>query len=145
MTEPEGASLDPNNPSHAAADRRLRSDLIVWLTTVDAEGQPQSTPVWFWWDGASFLIFSQPHAHKLRNMAANPHVSLHLEGNRVGGDNVIFEGTAAILADGRTPLDASEYLGKYRTRIESYGWTAEGFAADYSDGVRVTPTRARIW
>jgi hypothetical protein len=72
-------------------------------------------------------------------------VSLHLEGNSVGGDNVIFEGTAAILADGRTPLDASEYLEKYRSRIESYGWTAESFAADYSDGVRVRPTRARIW
>jgi PPOX class probable F420-dependent enzyme len=145
MTDAERASLDPNNPAHAAAGRRLRSDLIVWLTTVDENGQAQSTPVWFWWDGASFLIFSQPHAQKLRNLAANPRVSLHLEGNRVGGDNVIFEGTAEILADGRTPLDAFEYLEKYRSRIESYGWTAESFAADYSDGVRVTPTRARIW
>ena len=36
---------------------RLSADLIVWLTTVDASGQPQSTPVWFWWDGSTFLIY----------------------------------------------------------------------------------------
>jgi PPOX class probable F420-dependent enzyme len=145
MTEPDSTTIDQNNPAHAAAERRLRSDLIVWLTTVDADGQPQSTPVWFGWDGASFLIFSQPHARKLRNMRTNPRVSLHLEGNRVGGENVIFEGTAEILPGGATPLQESGYLEKYRARIESYGWTAESFAADYSDGVRITPIRARIW
>ncbi len=137
--------LDPADPKHAAAGERLRSEVIAWLTTVDGAGQPQSTPVWFWWDGAGLLVYSRPEAKKLHNIEGNPHVSVHLEGNRVGGDNVIFEGTAGRLHDAPPADESSGYIEKYRQRIESYGWTAEGFAADYSVAVRVTPTRARIW
>jgi len=138
-------ALDPADPKHAAAGERLRSEVIAWLTTVDRTGQPQSTPVWFWWDGQGFLLYSRPHARKLRNIGGNSRVALHLEGNRVGGDNVIFEGSAERL-DEALPADrSSEYIEKYRQRIESYGWTAESFAADYSVAIRITPTRARIW
>ncbi len=38
--------LDPDKPKHAAADGRLASEPIIWLTTVTPSGQPQSTPVW---------------------------------------------------------------------------------------------------
>ena len=137
--------LDPNNPKHARAQERLRADLIAWLTTVSPEGRPQSTPVWFQWDGDAFLVYSRPRAAKLRNVAANPNVSLHLEGNRVGGDNVIFEGVAAHLP-GAPPADRmAGYMEKYGPRIEQYGWTPASFAADYAEAIRITPTRARIW
>jgi hypothetical protein len=52
--------LDPSQEAHAHADRRLRSEQVAWLTTVRADGQPQSTPVWFLWDGRTFLLYSQP-------------------------------------------------------------------------------------
>jgi PPOX class probable F420-dependent enzyme len=138
-------TLDPTDPKHVHAEERLRTEPIAWLTTVGEDGQPQSTPVWFWWDGGSFLIYSRPEARKLRNLTSNPRVGLHLEGNRVGGDNVIFEGTAASDAGAKPANEAPEYIEKYRQRIESYGWTAESFALDYTDAVRVTPTRVRIW
>ncbi len=32
-------------------EARLREEVIVWLTTVRSDGQPQSVPVWFLWDG----------------------------------------------------------------------------------------------
>jgi PPOX class probable F420-dependent enzyme len=138
-------TLDPSDPKHAHASERLSADLIAWLTTVDASGQPQSTPVWFWWDGSTFLVYSMDGAKKLKNIAANPRVSVHLEGNRVGGDNVIFEGTAEVVGDAPPATDVPEYVEKYGPRIESYGWTRESFAADYPHAVRITPTRARIW
>jgi PPOX class probable F420-dependent enzyme len=138
-------ALDPADPKHAAANERLRSEVIVWMTTVDGTGQPQSTPVWFLWEGDGFLVYSRPEGRKLRNIDGNPHVSLHLEGNRVGGDNVIFEGTAQRVDDAPPADQSSEYIEKYRQRIESYGWTAESFAADYSVALRITPTRTRIW
>ena len=37
--------LDESKPKHAAAAGRLRTEAIVWLTTVPPAGQPQSTPV----------------------------------------------------------------------------------------------------
>jgi hypothetical protein len=36
--------LDPSRQAHAHADRRLRSEQVVWLTTVRADGQAQSSP-----------------------------------------------------------------------------------------------------
>ena len=39
------AILNQNEPAHAAAAERLRAEAIIWLTTVNPSGQPQSTPV----------------------------------------------------------------------------------------------------
>ncbi len=46
--------------------RHLKQEYVVWLTTVGPDLAPQPRPVWFIWDGSSFLIFSQPHAHKVQ-------------------------------------------------------------------------------
>ena len=137
--------LDPENPAHAAAAGRLRAEPIAWLTTVAPSGQPQSTPVWFLWEAGEFLIYDAANGPKIRNIEANPRVSLHLEGNGRGGANVIFEGGATI-DPGGPPADAvPAYLGKYREFIDSYGWTPQGFARDYPHLIRVSPTRARVW
>ena len=47
--------LDPSRQAHAHADRRLRSEQVAWLTTVRADGQAQSSPMWFLWDGETSL------------------------------------------------------------------------------------------
>ena len=52
--------LDPSRPAHARAAQRLASERIAWLTTVRADGQAQSSPVWFLGDGAACLLFRQP-------------------------------------------------------------------------------------
>ena len=137
--------LDPSKPAHADADRRLRSEPIVWLTTVRADGQAQSTPVWFLWDGASFLLYSQPGAQKVRNLAANPKVSLHLNDDGTGGDVVTFEGTASLEPDTPRADRVEGYLAKYRAAIEALGYEPGPFARTYSTAVRVRPTRVRIW
>jgi hypothetical protein len=46
--------LDPDKPKHAAADGRLKSEPMIWLTTVTPSGQPQSTPVWFLWQDSIY-------------------------------------------------------------------------------------------
>ena len=137
--------LNLDNAKHAAADARLRQETIIWLTTVDAEGQPQSSPVWFLWDGAEFLIYGSADGKKTRNIQASPRVGLNLDGNGQGGGVVVIEGTASIDPQG-PPADAvTDYVLKYGRRIESNGWTPEGFASDYPHVIRVTPARARIW
>jgi PPOX class probable F420-dependent enzyme len=140
--------LDLGRPAHAAADARLRAEPIMWLTTVNAAGQPQSTPIWFLWDGAEFLIYGSADGPKTRAIENNPLVSLHLEGNGTGGGIVIFEGRARLDPAGQPgqPADAvPEYVAKYRERIESYGWTLKSFVRDYPHVIKVTPTRARVW
>lgn len=137
--------LNPGNPKHAAADARLRAETIIWLTTVATSGQPQSSPVWFLWDGTEILIYGSKDGRKTRNIAANPRVDLHLDGNGQGGGIVIVEGTARIDQDGPPVPSVAGFVAKYGTLIESYGWTLEGTARDYPHVIRVTPTRVRIW
>lgn len=137
--------LNLDNPNHATADARLRSEPVIWLTTVAPSGRPQSTPVWFLWDGAEFLIYGSKEGPKTRNIESNPRVGLHLDGDGAGGGIVIFEGMARIDRDGPPAGAVAGYVAKYRELIESYGWTLDGLARDYPHVIRVTPTRARIW
>ncbi len=137
--------LDQGKPTHAAAESRLQSEPIIWLTTVTPSGQPQSTPVWFLWQDGEFLIYGAAGGPKNRNITANPHVSLHLEGDGQGSGNVIFEGDAQIDPDGLSADAVPAFVGKYQSFIDSFGWTPKSFAADYPHVIRVEPTRARIW
>ncbi len=137
--------LNLDNPKHAAAATRLKQETIIWLTTVDAAGQPQTSPVWFLWDGSEFLIYGSADGKKTSNIQAHPRVGLNLDGNGAGGDVVVIEGTARIDPHGPPPAAVADYVAKYGQRIESYGWTLEGLARDYPHVIRVTPARARIW
>jgi PPOX class probable F420-dependent enzyme len=137
--------LDLSNEAHAHADRRLRSEQVAWLTTVRADGQAQSTPVWFLWDGETFLLYSQPGAQKVRNVAANPKVSLHLGDDGAGDDIVIVEGTATVEPDAPRADHVEGFLAKYRAGIAALGSEPGPFARTYSTAIRVRPTRIRAW
>jgi PPOX class probable F420-dependent enzyme len=141
----EAAVLDPAKQAHAHADRRLRAEPVAWLTTVRADGQAQSTPVWFLWDGDTFLVYSQPGAQKVRNLTANPKVSLHLSDDGAGGDVVSFEGAAAVEPDTPRPDRVEAYLAKYQAAIADLGYEPGPFARTYSAAIRIRPTRVRVF
>jgi PPOX class probable F420-dependent enzyme len=129
----------------SALDSRLQADTIAWLTTVTADGQPQSSPVWFLWDEGEFLIYAQPRSWKVRNIRSHPQVSLNLNCSDQGGRVVTFEASARIEA-GQPPVhEADAYLTKYRAGIASISMTPEQMAADYSVALRLTPTRVRVY
>ena len=136
--------LDPKDRGHRKILERLRGELIIWLTTVRGDGQPQSVPVWFAWDGESFRLFSQPGKPKLDNIRKDPRVGLHLQATESGSNVVIFEGRAEIV-EGPPATGLPDYIEKYAEQIEEYGWTAEGFADDYSAPIRVWPEKLRVW
>ena len=41
------------------AQKHIKKEYFIWLTTVDSAGAPQPRPVWYIWENNSFLIFSQ--------------------------------------------------------------------------------------
>jgi len=127
------------------ADQRLRSNTIAWLTTVGATGRPYTSPVWFLWDGKTILIFSQPEKQKIRNLRKNAQVALALDDSKEGEDVVVVEGTAELLNDPNVSAIMPSFVEKYGALIQSMGWTPEVLAADFSQGIRVTPTKIRKW
>jgi len=137
------AVLDTTTEFGSRAARRLRDEIIGWLTTVDPDGTPQPVPVWFLWDGArSILLYSRPGTPKLRNVERSPRVSLSLDSDRAGGDIVVCLGDLGVSDD--PPADrVPAYVEKYAGPIAALGWTPESFAADYSVPLRIALTRIR--
>jgi PPOX class probable F420-dependent enzyme len=125
------------------ANRRLRQEVVIWLTTVGDDLGPHPRPVWFVWDGEHFTIYSQPDTWKVRHLASRPNVSLHLNSDEVGDDVVVLLGRAEIVEAALKADENEDYLGKYRQRIADLGMSPEEFAREYSVPIRVTPERLR--
>lgn len=127
------------------AEARLRSNLMAWLTTVRPDGQPVTVPVWFLLTADDrILLYSKPGTAKLRNIAANPKVSLALDVCDIGRNIVRLEGVAQP-ADDQPPADKHPaYLVKYTERIGAMFGTPEDFAAQFSAATLITPTRVYV-
>jgi PPOX class probable F420-dependent enzyme len=135
------ALIDESTEFGARAARHLREDVVVWLTTVTPAGSPLPRPVWFVWDGErSVAIYSQPST-RVRNIEANPRVTLNFAGDGGGGDIVVLSGNATVDADAPSADGAPEYLAKYDRHIARIGISPERFAQRYSVPVRIELTR----
>nr|HET6903439.1 TIGR03667 family PPOX class F420-dependent oxidoreductase [Ktedonobacteraceae bacterium] len=133
--------LDLSQTQHAHIDQRLRSDIMIWFNTVRADGRPHSVAVWFLWDGEQFLIFSRPKTQKVRNVRQNPHVVLALDNTDNGEDVIVVEGTAELITDPDVNATIAAYSQKYASELKSMDTTAEAMSKDYSQGIRITPTK----
>jgi PPOX class probable F420-dependent enzyme len=135
--------IDTTTPFGARVLRRLREDRLIWLTTVRPNGQPEPSPVWFFWEGETVLIYSRPNNQKLRDIAANPHVALNFDGDGQGGDIVILTGQAEIVPDAPSADQVAAYASKYEWGFERVKLTAKAYAEAYSVAIRVHPTKLR--
>jgi len=137
-------SLDAANDDGARALRRLETDLIGWLTTVNPDGQPQASPIWFLWDGEELLIYSKTRAPRNGNIEDRPLVAFNLEAGTDGEDVVTAEGEARIVPD-EPPASANPtYIAKYQGMLDAYGWTPEWFSGRYSVPIRIRAERWRL-
>lgn len=134
---------DPSTIAGARALERLATEKIGWLTTLNPDDQPQSSPVWFLWTDGELFVYSAKRAPRNANLEDRPRVAFNLNTDAGGDDVVTMEGTARIEAGGPAATDNPAYLAKYRTMLADYGWTDEHFATEYPFLVRITPTRWR--
>jgi PPOX class probable F420-dependent enzyme len=135
--------LDTSTAKGKHVERRLKKEIVIWLATSDAEGSPHAVPVWFKWDGDSFLVYSVP-GQKVKDIEANPRVQLHLNTGPEGEDVVRIEGDARRLRRHLPAYKVPDYMRKYRALVKSYGWTPESFSSQYHIALRIRPTKIRI-
>jgi PPOX class probable F420-dependent enzyme len=127
----------------AQASSRLQKEYIIWLNTVDAGNVPQPRPVWFHWDGATILIFSQERAAKVGHIARHPLVSLNLNSGPEGDEVTVLLGTAELLPGWPAGPRIDEYLQKYKEGMTALGYTPESFKEEYNTPIEITPTAVR--
>jgi PPOX class probable F420-dependent enzyme len=126
----------------AHAEGRLRANLMAWLTTVRADGRPDTVPVWFLLRAdETILVYSQAGKMKLRNISRNPSVALGLDVTDIGRDIIRVEGTAEHVPGFPAADQVPEYAVKYAERIGALFGTAPQFAGQFSEAMIITPHR----
>jgi len=122
----------------------LDDDVVGFLTHVNEEGQPQTSPVWFLRVEDEIVVYNKPGTPRLDAIDANPKVAFNLRGDRRADAVVTLEGEAR-RADLPPATELPGYIAKYAQDIERLGWTPDSFASDYRDALSITVTRVRAW
>lgn len=128
------------NPQFA---ERLQRAYYIWFTTVRDDGMPQPTPVWFIHENGTYLIYTMPDSHKVRNLHANSLVALSYNESDDAGDYLVIMGEAKIDRSAPPALHNAAYVEKYRQGFIDINMTPEKFSHDFSTAIRVVPLRVR--
>ena len=138
--------IDVATNAGGRAATRLRNELILWLTTVTAAGQPQTSPVWFLWVDDEILLYSRANTPRPANIRANPRVAANLDSDGDGGDVLSIEGEARITRERAVAADVPPaYAEKYAAQLAANGWTIPSLLVDYPVELRIRPTHVRAW
>jgi F420H(2)-dependent biliverdin reductase len=94
---------------------RLTTEANVWFAAVRPDGRPHLTPIWFVWVDDRMWLCTQSSTVKVRNVRANPTVSIALEN---GNAPVTGEGTAVVRPQTDAPLAVrNAFIAKYEWNI----------------------------
>ncbi|MBV9948064.1 MAG: TIGR03667 family PPOX class F420-dependent oxidoreductase [Myxococcales bacterium] len=133
--------IDESTEFGARVARRLREEEVVWLTTVTPAGAPLPRPVGFMWDGGEVVSIYSQRGARVRNITANPRVTLNFDGDGRGGDIVVVSGIAALDTNAPAADANPSWLAKYTAQIEQFGMTPAAYAARFSVAVTIRLTR----
>ncbi len=120
-------------------ESRLKKELVIWLVTSSKNAHPQAVPVWFVWDGGSFLIHAQDGI-KVSHVRENLYLELHLNSDEVGDDVVRASGRATVSRKPPTHQNAA-YMRKYGRSIRDLDMTLESFSESFHNAIVVRRVR----
>jgi PPOX class probable F420-dependent enzyme len=135
---------DPSGTFGKRVRERLSDEIVLWLTTVGADGTPQPNPVWFLWEGEdTILVYNRTGAHRIAHVRARPRVSLSFDGNGRGGDIIVMTGTAELLENFPLAHEHPPFAEKYAEQTARTFGDAESFARKYPVAMRIRIDRVR--
>jgi PPOX class probable F420-dependent enzyme len=141
----EAAAEVTERLSDAGIQQLLASKAVVVLATVQADGSPLATAMWFLHDAHALTMISVADTQKVRNLRRDPRVSVVAEAG-TGGDiaGVTIQGRAGFLdesAERRGLVD--RLLVKYQPHLERR-WGGRTMPPDRVM-FRIEPTRVTSW
>lgn len=113
-------------------EQRLTDAANYWVATASRAGRPHAVPVWAVWVDDQLIFSVGPRS--VRNLAANPAVSIHLES---GNDVVIIEGDAHPVHQ-PDPAFSNRVIDAYAAKYDYHAETIDGMWA-------LRPTTAYAW
>ncbi len=111
--------------------------LFAKVATVNEEGWPQISPVWYSWDGSAFLVISKARTGMVKNLRRDPRCGLLVDNYQLPYARVSVQGEAEFL-----PEDF-DYVPPMREMVLRY-LGPEGM--DYAESTMVFPrVPFRVW
>jgi PPOX class probable F420-dependent enzyme len=139
--EPATGARKRHTERRPQADAALRSDPVVWLSSVRPDGRPHLVPVWFHWDGEQIVAFSKPNARKVGNLRDQPHVMLAVGTPGPDFEVELIEATAELPKAPAADVMPSAFGTKYRELLRRAGLSLQRYAEVYSQPIVLRPTR----
>ena len=118
----------------------VKEPLMAVLATVNSDGTPQATPLWYHYDGECFITTCFARRVKIRNIKENPNMTLVIGDTAHNGRGMIVRETAELVEDNvpaATLKNAIRYEGEERGRKSAAELTTGG--ARYI--IRIMPHR----
>jgi nitroimidazol reductase NimA-like FMN-containing flavoprotein (pyridoxamine 5'-phosphate oxidase superfamily) len=121
-------------------EERLGAARVYWIATVGAGGRPRVRPVDGMYVDGVIYVGGSPETRWVRDVAANPHVSVHLD--TLEGDVVIVEGDAEVLQRNSDEF-AERLAAASKAKYPEYGMTAAQFKGPGPIAIR--PRKVVAW
>jgi nitroimidazol reductase NimA-like FMN-containing flavoprotein (pyridoxamine 5'-phosphate oxidase superfamily) len=130
----------PRRLSDEEIEALLALDVPARVATIDAEGFPHVTPLWFVWDDGAFHLTSYSDRPHLRRLTGNPRAGLCIDVERPAGADGLRP-NLQVRAIGNAELFDDEG-GAWTLRIdEKYGWGRSAALARDRVLIRLRPDR----
>ena len=125
--------------------RFLDTKEMVVLATIQPDGAPLATAMWFLHDPAGLTMISVGNLQKVRNLRRDPRVSVVAEAGGSGKTicGVAVQGRAEFLADGPERRALVDRFHRKYSELKGY-WGGHDMPADRVM-FRIVPARVRDW
>ncbi len=120
---------------------QLTDSKNYWLCSVRPDGRPHVVPRWAVYVDGRIYYDGSPETRHARNIAANPHVSVHLE----SGDQVIVLEGVSTPAGKPSPGLADRLVPAYRKKYAAQGYSPEPDQWDEGGLYVFTPSQCIAW
>jgi PPOX class probable F420-dependent enzyme len=111
--------------------RFLAAREVVVLSTVQPDGSPLATPMWFWHDRDALTMISEAATQKVRNLRRDPRICVVAEsGSRADARAVIMGGRVEFVEDAPAQRALARALtGRYHPDL-ARRWGGEAMPVD---------------
>ncbi|HXD98537.1 MAG TPA: pyridoxamine 5'-phosphate oxidase family protein [Candidatus Acidoferrum sp.] len=126
--------------------RFLDTKHVIVLATVQPDGAPLATAMWFLHDSATLTMISVDNLQKIHNLRRDPRVSVVAEASDVkggGGRGVALQGRVEFLADGP---ERRALVDRFHTKYPElqHHWKGRPMPPDRVM-FKIVPGRVRTW
>ncbi|HEU5013036.1 MAG TPA: pyridoxamine 5'-phosphate oxidase family protein [Roseiflexaceae bacterium] len=117
---------------------------VYWICTVRPNGRPHVSPVWGVWVDDVLYFDGSPETRRMRNIAANPHIAVHLDSDSAGNEAFTAEGIAHAVQRPDRAL-AERIAAAYRAKYAADGYAPEPGQWDEGGLYAMQPRVALGW